>query len=304
MFFNQVKFRSCAKLVLLLGGLIICAEATGCDTDGDGVPDSVDNCVLLANTAQGDGDGDGIGDACDNCPALPNPTQDDADDNGVGDVCEETVAPVLPGIPLSGRSDVTFDDTSFCGVPVILIADEGTATQSAVFTPEVVVEMDLHDAGHEFGWSYSECDPIGWFMTQGPKSDDASDVVEGTIVCRVRHVPTMKVENNYVLMQLRVGRAEARGDEILPSRIQESDEIEYCDGTYCTGFPIPNPKYPGTPITSGVTTLTIENVRFLPGWHYRLELTLYARIARDGLNVPRERLTVTYTVEACYVTFP
>ena len=35
------------------------------DTDGDGVPDHVDNCVFTANPAQTDADGDGAGDACD-----------------------------------------------------------------------------------------------------------------------------------------------------------------------------------------------------------------------------------------------
>jgi hypothetical protein len=37
------------------------------DTDGDGVPDSVDNCPYDANPDQADFDADGVGDACD-CP--------------------------------------------------------------------------------------------------------------------------------------------------------------------------------------------------------------------------------------------
>jgi hypothetical protein len=35
------------------------------DTDGDGVPDSADNCPLVANPGQQDADGDSIGDHCD-----------------------------------------------------------------------------------------------------------------------------------------------------------------------------------------------------------------------------------------------
>jgi spore coat protein A len=57
------------------------------DTDGDGVPDDVDNCPTLANASQEDGDLDGVGDACDNCPMHANPTQLDCDSDGLGDVC-------------------------------------------------------------------------------------------------------------------------------------------------------------------------------------------------------------------------
>ena len=38
------------------------------DTDGDGIPDSIDNCPTVANPDQRDTDGDGIGDACDPTP--------------------------------------------------------------------------------------------------------------------------------------------------------------------------------------------------------------------------------------------
>jgi len=38
---------------------------TETDTDGDGVPDSRDNCTLVPNPDQRDSDGDGYGDACD-----------------------------------------------------------------------------------------------------------------------------------------------------------------------------------------------------------------------------------------------
>src|SRR5262249_38036739 len=36
-------------------------------TDGDGVPDVVDDCPSVADPGQTDGDGDGLGDACDPC---------------------------------------------------------------------------------------------------------------------------------------------------------------------------------------------------------------------------------------------
>jgi hypothetical protein len=45
------------------------------DTDGDGVPDHLDNCPDAANSDQLDTDGDRAGDACDlDCPTCPGPT--------------------------------------------------------------------------------------------------------------------------------------------------------------------------------------------------------------------------------------
>lgn len=72
------------------------------DRDSDGVLDTEDNCLFVANPDQADADGDGVGDACsedydadgvldaeDNCPLAPNPDQADTDGDGVGDVCED-----------------------------------------------------------------------------------------------------------------------------------------------------------------------------------------------------------------------
>jgi len=60
------------------------------DTDGDGVPDSVDNCDL-PNPDQDDCDGDGIGDVCE----LADGTQTDDDGNGIPDDCEGDIPTTL-----------------------------------------------------------------------------------------------------------------------------------------------------------------------------------------------------------------
>ncbi len=82
------------------------------DSDGDGIPDDIDNCPFVYNPDQADADGDGIGDACDectdtdgdgygnpgfaantcpedNCPDVYNPDQADTDGDGIGDACDE-----------------------------------------------------------------------------------------------------------------------------------------------------------------------------------------------------------------------
>src|SRR5436853_3834343 len=53
------------------GSLDSARQVSDPDSDGDGVPDSQDNCPSIPNPGQEDRDGDGIGDACDFCPDDP-----------------------------------------------------------------------------------------------------------------------------------------------------------------------------------------------------------------------------------------
>jgi subtilisin family serine protease len=74
-------------------------ELRGCpDTDGDGVPDSADNCRSVANADQGDADQDLVGNACDQLPRG-----DDPDGDGIGaldDRCPTQFGPPPDGCPV------------------------------------------------------------------------------------------------------------------------------------------------------------------------------------------------------------
>ena len=52
-------------LFVLMVGLLAPLPALAADSDGDGIDDSVDNCLSLFDVTQSDRDGDGQGDACD-----------------------------------------------------------------------------------------------------------------------------------------------------------------------------------------------------------------------------------------------
>ncbi len=89
-------------------GLCGCHEVDDLDSDGDSIPDCIDNCPDKANPGQEDADTDGVGDECDNCPSVNNPDQLDTDGDGVGDACDgcpEDPNKVEPGLCGCGQAD-------------------------------------------------------------------------------------------------------------------------------------------------------------------------------------------------------
>lgn len=68
-------------------------EDDSLDSDRDGIPDEMDNCIYIYNPSQedvcaGDRDNDGYKDPDDNCPTKFNSDQNDIDEDGIGDICD------------------------------------------------------------------------------------------------------------------------------------------------------------------------------------------------------------------------
>jgi hypothetical protein len=120
--------------------------SSSADPDGDGVPNSSDNCPIVSNADQAnanqgqelikvgdacsdldtagqptipDQDLDGVGDVIDNCLWYPNPflpgetTPPDSDRDGIGDACER-IAPVFLS---NGKLTIECDNVSFRAEP-------------------------------------------------------------------------------------------------------------------------------------------------------------------------------------------
>ncbi|GEM_PF-4835780 len=105
----------------------------GQDTDGDGVPDSKDNCPAKANKDQNDNDKDGVGDACDNCLSIANPDQKDSDNDGSkglgGDACD--IDPCGPNTLLSNNNVCQCDAGWLEQTPGDVVANKGCLQEDA-----------------------------------------------------------------------------------------------------------------------------------------------------------------------------
>ena len=138
------------------------------DFDGDGSPDTFDNCPTVSNISQSDFDADSVGDACDTCATLANPPfggvvgptmtlvsgQREDDGDGIGNKCDfkyGTLGALVSPIDVSHmRSSVfTLLSLNTCGLSgtancaqfdhdelgALVAPGDVSLLRSAVFTP-------------------------------------------------------------------------------------------------------------------------------------------------------------------------
>lgn len=144
------------------------------DTDGDGIPDSRDNCPTTVNPDQGDSDRDGIGDACDNCRTTSNPDQTDSDGDGVGDACDN-----CPSTPNPDQADSDGD-----GI--------GDACDPCPTVPAVVYNLgsDWSDEVNPFGhWMLKKSRTELFTINQADYDGAGNNAWADEVFPEPRHVP-------------------------------------------------------------------------------------------------------------------
>ena len=123
------------------------------DTDGDGIPNDIDNCPDDQNVAQTDSDGDGVGDACDAFPDDANETSD-ADGDGVGD--NSDAFPDDANETSDADGDGVGDNADLCpGTPDGEIVDADGCSDSQLnnvllgYSPDITTDLSGQTVHHE-----------------------------------------------------------------------------------------------------------------------------------------------------------
>jgi hypothetical protein len=145
------------------------------DTDGDGIPDSSDNCPTVSNPNQANADGDSLGDACDRnsyAPAVGTAASDATGDEG------DTLTASGSFTDQDGNSTLTI--TKFSGDGTVTDNGDGTWSWSLPTTDNgtgtVVVQAD--DGEHNvvtdsFDWTADNVAPTIGTVTVGGGSGTA-----------------------------------------------------------------------------------------------------------------------------------
>jgi uncharacterized repeat protein (TIGR03803 family) len=218
-----------------------------------------------------DGDGDGVPDSSDNCPLVPNPGQTDTNGNGIGDVCDPATLEAV-SVQAAAGVTITTDSEGDGATPDDTI--ETTVTNPVVAGAVEIAEMPV-SAGPPTGFVFFG-QQVGISM---PAATAASPIVivfliDGSIVPAGVDYTTVEAFRNGVLVPPCAGApSSATPDPCLAQRDTVGDDIRLTVFTSAASvwtFGVPKPGHTRCRVT-GEGTL---------GRGRRFELS--ARSRRDG----------------------
>jgi hypothetical protein len=121
-------------------------EEPSIDTDGDGISNSCDNCVVTPNPGQDDFDDDEVGDECDNCLEQKNKLQMDWNGDGYGNSCD------LRGLVLEDVKEAEFNRVGYAGyIPRLDLNEDGLINRVGTDVSRVS-ESDADNLHCYFAW--------------------------------------------------------------------------------------------------------------------------------------------------------
>jgi hypothetical protein len=155
------------------------------DSDGDGIPDSVDNAPTILNPDQTDKDGDGIGDPADPCPNDPLLTCEEEEGHIVSTPIDPgTNLEFEPGGPIAWEN--CYENTTDKDIDVIF--DCFTIHPDITVNGESVLPINQYRRPYILGEPDKCPDPPGAPCTEDPDSlddpdDDVTHIPAGGKVC-------------------------------------------------------------------------------------------------------------------------
>ena len=161
-------FNSSHSIFANIGGMTSVAEicSTGGSYPGTCAPTAWKSHYLVASVGVADQDGDGVPDSRDNCPTVGNANQADANGNGVGDACESapsvTISPkssqVAPGGSVTFTAVAQDSDNPASSltyewrVDGIVQPGQVSPTFTRAFSSDATVRVTVRDPGHLSGF--------------------------------------------------------------------------------------------------------------------------------------------------------
>lgn len=166
------------------------------DTDGDGVPDEMDNCPAQANPLQTDADRDELGDACDPRPAAPDHLVDLAlFDGATGRWIEQpagtwTLGP--DGLTSPAGGVLTYDTLLTLKNPTLQVGftflDFGVRDDHS--NNQIALELDDNHGTDCDAREDTEGDALSYLLVRGPDGASPEKMMAAEFQLDVRYVLT------------------------------------------------------------------------------------------------------------------